>query len=145
LEEEAMKMKPRMLLVAGMAAATLMSAPVFAAKVVISDAALDTVFGAANNSSFVSGISNSTVSGTNANGNIQIGSYQWSDDHSADSSVNKGANDQSGNLSQVQQNATTVANALAWGAVSQSVTTNNADIGHDQKSESWAVMYIGGF
>ena len=137
-------MKPIALVAAGMAAATLMSAPVFAAKVALNDDALDLVYGAAN-SSIIYGTSNSTVSATNANGNIQIGSYQWDDDHSADSSANKGANIQSGDLSQVQQNASTVANALAWGTVSQSVTTNNADIGHDQKSESWAVMYIGGF
>jgi len=140
-----MKMKPIALVAAGMAAATLLlSAPAFAAKVVLSDAALDSVFGAANNV-FVGGADNSTVSATNANGNIQIGSYQWDDNHSADSSVNKGANVQSGDFSQVQQNATAVANALAWGTVSQSVITNSADVGHDQKSESWAVMYIGGF
>jgi len=29
--------------------------------------------------------------------------------------------------------------------VSQSITTNNADIGNDQAMESWATMYIGGF
>ena len=139
-----MKMKPSVLLVAGMAAATMMSAPVFAAKIVLSDDALDAVYGEAN-SSIINGVSNSTISATNAKGNIQIGSYQWDDNHSADSSLNKGANDQSGDFSQVQQNATTVANALAWGTVSQSITTNNAAVGHDQKSESWAIMYIGGF
>jgi hypothetical protein len=140
-----MKMKPIALVAAGMAAATILwTAPAFAAKVVLSDAALDSVFGAANNV-FVGGVDNSTVSATNANGNIQIGSYQWDDNHSADSSSNKGANIQSGDFSQVQQNASAVANALAWGTVSQSVITNNADVGHDQKSESWAVMFIGGF
>ncbi len=139
-----MKMKPIALLVAGMAAATLLSAPAFAAKVVLSDEALDGVYGAAN-SSIVYGTSDSTVSGTNANGNIQIGSFQWDDNHSADSSFNKGANSQSGNLSQVQQNASTIANALAWGAVAQSITTNNATVGHDQKSEAWATLFIGGF
>ena len=137
-------MKFMALLVAGMAAATLLSTPAFAAKVVLSDEALDSVFGAAN-STDIFGNSNMTVSGLNANGNIQIGSYQWDDDHSADSSSNKGANNQSGDFSQVQQNATSVANALAWGAVAQTVTTNSADVGHDQKSEAWAVMYIGGF
>ena len=139
-----MKLKPFALAVVSMAAATLLSAPVFAAKVPVSDEALDAVMGASN-STFVGGVSNSTVSGTNANGNIQLGHYQWSDDHSADASINKGANVQSGYVSQVQQNATAVANALSWGTVAQSVTTNSADIGHDQKSESWAVMYIGGF
>jgi hypothetical protein len=139
-----MKMKPIAMLAAGLAAASLLSAPVFAAKVALSDADLDRVFGEAN-STIVYGTDNTTVSGTNANGNIQIGSYQWDDNHSADSSFNKGANNQSGNLSQVQQNASSLANALAWGAISQSVTTNSADIGGDQRTESWAVMYIGGF
>lgn len=137
-------MKPIALVVAGMAAATLLSPPVFAAKVALSDEALDTVFGAAN-TSLVGGVDNTTVSATNANGNIQVASYQWDDDHSSDSSSNKGANVQSGDYSQVQQNASVVANALAWGTVAQSVTINSADIGHDQKTEAWAVMFIGGF
>lgn len=139
-----MKLKPTHLAVAAMAATVLMSAPAFADVTVVSDATLDTIMGEAN-SSFIGGISNSTVSGTNANGNIQVGSYQWSDNHSADTSANKGANNQSGDGSMVQQNATSVANALAWGAISQSVTTNSATVGHDQRSESWAVMYVGGF
>ena len=139
-----MKMKSIALLVAGMAAATLLSAPAFAAKVVLSDEALDSVYGAAN-STIVDGTSDSTISATNANGNIQIGSFQWDDNHAGDMSINKGANNQSGDLSQVQQNASTMANALAWGTVAQSVTTNTADIGHDQTSEAWAVMFIGGF
>jgi hypothetical protein len=139
-----MKMKPSALLMAGMAAATLLSAPVYAEKIVLGDAALDAVYGEAN-SSIIYGNSNSTVSATNANGNIQLGSFQWDDNHSADSSTNKGANNQSADFSQVQQNVTATTNALAWGSVAQSVTINSADVHGDQKTESYAVMFIGGF
>ena len=139
-----MKLKPIALAAAFMVVVTLLSSPAYAEKIVVSDATLDTIMGEAN-SLTVDGSSTSSVTGVNANGNIQIGHYQWSDDHSADTSLNKGANVQSGNGSQVQQNASSVANALAWGAVSQSVTTNTADIGGSQVTQSWAVMYIGGF
>jgi len=139
-----MKMKPVVLLVAGMAAATVLAAPVNAAKVVVSDEALDAIYGEAN-TSIIYGNSDSTVSATNANGNIQIGSFQWDDNHSGDISSNKGANNQSGDFSQVQQNVSATTNALAWGSVAQSVTINNADVHGDQKSEAWAVMFIGGF
>lgn len=137
-------MKPSALLMAGIAAATLMSAPVYAAKVVVSDDTLDSIYGEAN-STIVYGDSNSTVSATNANGNIQVNSFQWDDNHAADQSVNKGANNQAGDLSQVQQNVSAMANVLGWGTVAQSVTNNTADIGNDQTSEAWAVMFIGGF
>ena len=138
-----MKMKSIVVVVC-MATAALMAAPVFAAKLPVSDETLDTIMGAAN-TSLVGGVDNSVISATNANGNIQMGFYQWDDNHSADASVNKGANVQSGDFSQVQQNASSIANALSWGAVAQSITTNNADIGGSQRTESWAVLFIGGF
>jgi len=139
-----MKMSSSALLMAGMAAATLFSAPVYAQKVVASDEVLDAVFGEAN-SSIIYGNSNSIVSATNANGNIQVGSFQWDDNHSGDSSSNTGANKQSGDFSQVQQNVSATTNAWAWGSIAQSVTINNADVHGDQKTEAYAVMFIGGF
>ena len=139
-----MKMKSIASLVAGLAAATLLSAPVYAAKVALDDEDLDAVSGM-DNSAFVGGSSYSSVSATNANGNIQVGFFQWDDNHSADTSTNKGANVQSGDFSQVQQNATAMTNALAWGAVAQAVTNNAATIGGNQRVESWAVLFIGGF
>jgi len=139
-----MKLKSTALVAAVMVVATLLSSPVYAEKVVVSDAMLDTIMGAGNDFT-AGGSSTSTVTGLNANGNIQIGSYQWSDNHTGDLSVNKGANVQSGDNSMVQQNATSTANALAWGAVAQSVTNNTADIAGNQVTQSWAILFIGGF
>jgi hypothetical protein len=138
-------MKTNMLILASAAALTMsLALPVYAGTTALSDAALDAVSGKANTST-VAGVDTTTISGSTLNGNIQVGYYQWDDDHSADTSLNKGGNLQSGDSSQVQQNASSLANTLAWGAVSQSVTTNNADIGQSQAMESWATMYIGGF
>jgi len=138
-------MKTNMLTLASAAALTMsLALPVYAGTTALSDAALDAVSGKANTST-VAGVDTTTISGSTLNGNVQVGYYQWDDDHSADTSLNKGGNLQSGDSSQVQQNASSLANTLAWGAVSQSVTTNNADIGQSQAMESWATMYIGGF
>ena len=138
-------MKTNMLTLASAAALTMsLALPVYAGTTVLSDEALDAVSGKANVSS-VGGTDTTSITGSTLNGNIQVGYYQWDDDHSGDSSTNKGGNLQSGNNSQVQQNGSAAANTLAWGAVSQSVTTNNADIGQTQAMESWATMYIGGF
>ena len=99
-----------------------------------------------SNTSTVGGVDTTTISGlTSVAGNVQVGYYQWDDDHSADTSLNKGGNLQSGDLSMVQQNATVLANQMAWGGASQSVTTNNADIGANQELTSWWIMYLGGF
>jgi hypothetical protein len=138
-------MKTNMLTLASAAALTMsLALPVYAGTTALSDAALDAVSGK-DNTSTVGGLDTTSITGSTLNGNIQVGYYQWDDDHSADSSTNKGGNLQSGNNSQVQQNGSAAANTLAWGAVSQSVTTNNADIGQSQAMESWATMYIGGF
>jgi hypothetical protein len=138
-------MKTNMLTLASAAALTMsLALPVYAGTTALSDQALDAVSGK-NNSSSITGTDTTTISGATLNGNIQVGYYQWDDDHGTDASVNKGGNLQSGDSSQVQQNGTALANTLAWGAVSQSVTTNTADIGATQAMESWATMYIGGF
>jgi hypothetical protein len=138
-------MKTNMLTLASAAALTMsLALPVYAGTTALSDAALDAVSGK-DNTSTVAGTDTTSITGSTLNGNIQVGYYQWDDDHQGDSSTNKGGNLQSGNNSQVQQNGSAAANTLAWGAVSQSVTTNNADIGQSQAMESWATMYIGGF
>lgn len=138
-------MKTNMLTLASAAALTMsLALPVYAGTTSLTDEALDAVSGKANTAT-VGGLNSASVTGSTLNGNIQVGYYQWDDDHSGDQSTNKGGNLQSGDASAVQQNGTAVANTLAWGAVSQSVTTNNADIGNDQAMESWATMYIGGF
>jgi hypothetical protein len=145
-----MKMQIKLIsvIVVSMAAAFMLSAtPAYADKIPVSDAALDAIYGAANNVD-INGPSTTTIGGLNLNGNIQVGSFQWDDNHQNDSSINKGANIQSGETSMVQQNANVLANALAWGAVSQSITINSGDgntIGGSQTTEAWAVLFIGGF
>jgi hypothetical protein len=145
-----MKMKPIALVVAGMAAATLLTAPVFAAKTSLSDVEMDKVAGKNNTYSFASD-SSATLSLTNdASANIQFDWYQWTDNHSADGSYNKGANDQSGSSSLVQQNISGQANALIWGSAGQNVLTNTGvsggtGIGNDQTNMSYGVFAAGGF
>jgi hypothetical protein len=150
LEEEIMKMKPIALAVAGMAAAGLLSAPVFAAKVSLGDKALDAVSG--KNAYNFSSSNTATVSlASDASANIQFDWYQWEDNHSGDASYNKGANDQSGSASQVQQNIQGEANALIWGSAGQNVLNNVGSIGSaqgvasSQVNMSYGVFAGGGF
>ena len=145
-----MKMKPIALVVTGMAAATLLSAPVFAAKTSLSNSEMDKVAGKDNTYTFSSN-STATVSlASDASANIQFDWYQWADLHSADTSTNKGANDQSGSSSQVQQNIAGQANALIWGSAGQNVLTNTEGapgpgVGNDQTNMSYGVFAGGGF
>ena len=145
-----MKMKPIALVVAGMAAATLLSAPVFAAKTSLSDTEMDQVAGKANSYTFSSDSSTIATLASDASANIQFDWYQWTDDHAADVSTNKGANDQSGTSSLVQQNITASANALIWGSAGQNVLTNGegtpgVGVGNDQVNMSYGVFAGGGF
>jgi hypothetical protein len=140
-----MKKKTKITIAVASVVAFAAPLPSFAGPLTLSDAQLDTVSGKANTATVV-GSDSTTISGLNSiAGNIQVGYYQWDDDHSTDSSTNKGANLQSGDHSMVQQNATVTANQMAWGGASQSITTNNADIGNDQTATSWWIMYLGGF
>ncbi len=77
-------------------------------------------------------------------GNIQVGLYQWMDDHETDASNHKGANDQSGDSSTVQASVTALVNAISWGSYAGANLTA-ADLSGDQISESWATLRVGGF
>ena len=137
--------KPITLLVAGMAAAILWSAPVLAAKISLSDEAIAEISGNANEYT-ISGNSSATASlAGGANGNIQFVRYQWSDDHSNDQSQNKGANNQSGPTSQVQQSISGHANAIVVGSVSQNVLINSGgSVEGSQNTMAYAVAASGG-
>lgn len=140
-----MKTKTKITIAVTSVVALAAALPAFADPLALSDSQLDSVSGKANVST-VGGVDTTTVSGlTSVGGNVQVGYYQWDDDHSADASTNKGGNLQSGDSSMVQQNATVAANQMAWGGASQSITTNNAAVGNDQKLTSWWIMYLGGF
>ena len=138
-------MKLIVLIFACIATTTLPWTTAFAAKLPLSDKELDAISGMANTVD-VGNANSSIISGVNMNASIQVGSFQWDDNHNQDMSMDKGANNQSGINSQVQQNVTALTNALAWGAVAQSVTNNtNSPINGDQTVSSYAVMFIGGF
>lgn len=139
-------MKPFVLVMAGMAAAILLSTPVFAAKASLSDEAIDEVSGTANDFAF-SGNSSTTASlASGASANIQFNGYQWSDEHTTDQSQNKGANNQSGSASQVQQNISGHANALVVGSVSQNVLINiGGSVEGSQNAVAYAAVVGGGF
>jgi hypothetical protein len=143
-----MKMKPIALVVAGMAAATLMSVPVFAAKTSLSDVEMAGVSGKGTNTYNFQSDSTALVSlSSDASANIQFDWYQWTDSHSQDSSTNKGANDQSGSGSMVQQNISGQANALIWGSAGQNVLTNtgSSNVANSQTNMSYGVFAAGGF
>jgi hypothetical protein len=127
------------------ALAMFLIAPVYAAKQTIGDEALDGITGKADNVATIQGNSTLTVGMSSSNGSVQVGYYQWNDDHSADASDHKGANDQSGANSGVQQNVNSTVNTLLWGAGAQVSTVNTAAIGESQDVESWGTMYLGGF
>jgi len=140
-----MKMKPIAFVVAGMAAATLLSAPVYAAKVSLSDAAVDKISGKSNDYTFGSDSTAVIELGADASANIQFDWYQWSDLHIGDASTNKGANDQSGASSAVQQTVNNTVNSLIWGSAGQNYLNNSGSIGADQANMSYGVFAAGGF
>ncbi|HKJ22914.1 MAG TPA: hypothetical protein VKA13_07480 [Gammaproteobacteria bacterium] len=127
------------------ACAMFLATPVYAAKQTMDDQSLAGITGKASNQATVSGNSSLNEFMNSAAGTVQVGYYQWNDDHSADASDHKGANDQSGANSMVQQNINAVENTLAWGGASQAATVNTASIGGNQKQTSWWIMYLGGF
>ena len=133
-------------MMAGLAAVgALLSMPVYAAGLkALDDSALSEVTGKANVSSF-GATDTLTIHNDNTNGSVSIGYYQWEDVHTSDTSNNKAANDQSGNLSVVQQNVSGELNTLLWGAGAQVSTLNQTLTAANIDSESWGTMYIGGF
>jgi len=140
-----MKTKTKITIACASIVAMAAALPAFAGPLALSDSQLDTVSGKANTST-VGGTDTTAISGlSSVAGNVQVGYYQWDDNHAGDQSQNKGGNLQSGDNSMVQQNAAVMANQMAWGGASQSVTTSSSDIGNDQTLTSWWIMYLGGF
>lgn len=138
-----MKNKKTMLGVLG-ACAVLSTVPAYADKHTIGDKALDHITGKAN-STTISGSNSLTMGMTADHGSVQVGYYQWDDSHQSDASNHKGANDQSGNHSMVQENVTAILNSLAWGGPAQLSTVNAASVAGNQNNTSWWIMYLGGF
>jgi hypothetical protein len=122
----------------------LWALPVHAGMVAVSDTDLAAISGKDNTSSLL-GDSTLTQGGDDLNGNVNIGYFQWDDNHSADASDHKGANDASGTTSAVQQNVVGSINAISWGAIASAnyVSGTTSDQGVEQ--EAWATLYVGGF
>lgn len=152
-----MKKKSTVVLCSGMAAAGLLaSAVAMAAPQAMSDSKLDKITGKSNAYTFGSTstttTTNITETGDNS-ANIQFGWYQWSDVHTADTSLHKGANDQSGSSSLVQNNITGTVNSLVWGSIGQNTLVNAptgggtavGDIGGGQTNMAYGVFAGGGF
>jgi hypothetical protein len=139
-------MNTKTTMIAGLAAAgALLSVPVYAAGLkALDDSALSEVTGKSNLSSF-GATDTLVIHNDNTNGSVSIGYYQWEDTHAIDTSNHKGANDQSGNNSVVQQNVSGELNTLLWGAGAQVSTVNATLTAASIDSESWGTMYLGGF
>jgi hypothetical protein len=147
-----MKKLTTILSIVGVFAVALWVLPVQAEMVSVGDTELAAISGKAlstqdNNANLsqLLGDSSLTVGADGSNGNVQIGYYQWNDDHSTETSNHKGANDQSGDNSAVQGNVVATVNAINWGAYAgvSYISGDVVDAGVEQ--ESWATLYIGGF
>jgi len=137
----------------------VMALPVWAAPLAVSDADLAGISGKdiADLSSAGAGGSILDLSSTNkdqgsgvgigmTSANVQYGSFDWNDDHSADGSDHKGANDISGVDTTAQQNVVATDNVINWGAYSSMHFTADSVTGSaTQIVSTHAVQDIGGF
>lgn len=125
--------------------AIFVSAPAFADPHIVNNAALAGITARATNQVGISGNSFLNELMNSTNGSIQVGSFQWNDNHTGDQSDHKGANDQSGAFSRVQQDVSANINAIVWGSAAQVSTVNTAPVKGDQVTQAWSTMFLGGF
>ena len=131
------------LLITVASAAVLASSMASAATTSISDSDLEAITGKDNIASFAS--TNIAVTLTSGNGDVQVGFYQWQDDHSADGSNEKGGNSTNGDTSGVQNGVQALNNIFGWGAAAQVNTTVGGSVAGSYATESWGTLYVGGF
>ena len=124
-------------------AAVMASSVAVAAPVSVSDSDLSQITGKDNLASFSSAATVTVTSGS-GNGNVQVGFYQWEDDHTQDGSDAKGGNTANGDTSSVQNNVTGINNIFGWGAAAQ-VATTATSISATYETESWGTLMLGGF
>jgi len=135
------------LLLAEMVSSVLLTVAVsvsHAAPTIVSDAELDSVSGKAN--SFISGGAtgiNLALTGNNQSGNAQLGTYQWFDSHTLDTSQGKGGNRFDGAQSKVQSQVTALNNSIFWGALGQNAMNVGTHAGGSNVAH--AIMVVGGF
>jgi len=126
----------------------MLALPVQAAMVSVSDSDLSGITGKDNTNEYL--FSGATSTSLTANGdssaNIQFGWYQWTDNHSQETSDHKGANDQSGTDTTVQGNVVADVNVINWGAWSQLDWVSTSDTSSGTISQmAYGVAGIGGF
>jgi hypothetical protein len=124
-------------------AAIMASSVAIAAPVSVSDSDLAQIAGKDNSATFT-GSANVSITSGSGNGNVQVGFYQWQDDHSGDLSNAKGGNTANGDTSSVQGSVSGDNNIFGWGAAAQVATTATA-ITDAFDSESWGTLMLGGF
>lgn len=139
------------LLISAASAAVLASTIAAAGPVSVSDSALEQITGKDNIAQFGGSTSVTVSSQDGTNGSVQVGFYQWEDNHSGDLSYAKGGNTANGDSSQVQAQVAGENNIFGWGAAAQ-VSTNigcncsvDGAIGDSFDSESWGTLMVGGF
>jgi len=141
--------------------ALVVALPVRAEMSAVSDSDLAGITGKAiNNSYLFSGTSATTLDVPEGSANIQFGWYQWTDRHgnsdvvgtvavngsAADTSDHKGANNQSGDSTTVQENVVADANTINWGAYSALIwVSGNENSSGSIAQMPYSTMGIGGF
>jgi hypothetical protein len=121
--------------------------PAQAEMVAVGDSDLATISGKANLAS-IAGTDALLQGADNSNGNVQVGYFQWDDDHSTDQSNQKGSNifSSEGGANAAQQNVTGVINEINWGAAANSASNvGSLTTSGDVDIETWGTLYIGGF
>jgi hypothetical protein len=135
------------LLFAGMAAASLITAAVQAAPAVLGDSDLDAISGKNNTAGSASatiGIS-AQYTGSDASANIQVGFYQWFDNHGSDGSTVKGGNQVDGTSLTVQSGSSALNNAFFWGGLGQNNLAVTSGIGASSSNMAYGTFANGGF
>jgi len=129
--------------------ALLMALPVWAEMAAVSDSEMAGITGkaATNTLTFSTGAFTTQSASSDTSANIQVGWYQWSDNHNLDGSQQKAANDfDSANFSnQAQQNVTAAINAINWGATGNGEIVAGSLTTSDFTNMDYAVMAVGGF
>ena len=127
----------------------LIALPVWAEMAAVSDSEMAGITGkaATNTYTFSSGAFTRQTASSDTSANIQVGWYQWSDNHATDQSNQKAANDfdSSGGSNQAQYQVTAAINAINWGATGNGEIVAGDLAATDFTNMDYAVMAVGGF
>ena len=141
-------MKTYRSIVSGLAMLVLLVAvPVWAEMVSVGDSELSGISGKQNTYNFQGGASITQTANSDTSANIQVGWYQWADDHSADTTNQKAANyfssENAGNAA--QENVAASINAITWGATGNGELTATTVNAATFTNMNYGVMAVGGF